>query len=118
MGQEKLVELTNRLRDLFLELKHTSQKYNTQKPLKNYSTLMEDQLFASVTSFFDKYKGIIRSQQKIFQENIGNFSKYFKEYIGNVKAKVYDRNFLSNEYYKNKISLNEKKNKKVVLDHA
>lgn len=41
-GQEKLIDLNIKLRDLFLELKHASQKFNSQKPLKNNSTLMED----------------------------------------------------------------------------
>lgn len=31
-----------------------------------------------------------------------------------MKNKINDRNFISNEYYKNKIYLNEKKNKKII----
>lgn len=39
-----------------------------------------------------------------------------KEYITSVKRKIGERNFLSNEYYKNKIYLNDRKNKKIVME--
>lgn len=35
--------------------------------------------------------------------------------MANLYKKIKERNFLSEEYYKNKIYLNEKKNKKIVL---
>jgi len=39
-----------------------------------------------------------------------------KEYLDNVAKSVDHRNFLSNEYYKAKVALNQKKNKKIVQD--
>ena len=41
---------------------------------------------------------------------------YLKEYVNNVRNKIVERNLISSEYYKNKIALNEKKNKKVILE--
>ncbi len=39
-----------------------------------------------------------------------------REYLTSVRETVNQRNFVCNEYYKNKIVLNEKKNKKLLLD--
>ena len=35
----------------------------------------------------------------------------------NVRDSLNSRNFVANEYFRNKIALNEKKNKKLLLDH-
>ena len=39
-----------------------------------------------------------------------------KEYITSVRTKIQDRNFVASEYYKSKVSLNEKKNKTIMQD--
>ena len=39
-----------------------------------------------------------------------------REYLTNMRDGIMQRNIVCNEYYKNKIALNEKKNKKLLLD--
>ena len=53
-------DVNGKFRDVFLELKNLSMKFNNSKPFRNRSNLMEDQLFASATSFFDKNSKIIK----------------------------------------------------------
>lgn len=53
----------------------------------------------------------------VFNDNIGDFFKYMREYLSNVRETITQRNFVMNEYYRNKIVLNEKKNKKLLQDN-
>ena len=59
---------------------------------------------------------IIEEQQTVVAQNIAEFFRYTREYLANVRESVNQRNFVCNEYYRHKIALNEKKNKKLLLD--
>ena len=52
----------------------------------------------------------------MFNQNVGVFHRYLKEYCFVVRENIAQRNFVSNEYYKNKILINEKKTQKLGLD--
>ena len=52
----------------------------------------------------------------MFNQNIGVFHRYLKEYCFVVRESIAQRNFVSNEYYKNKILINEKKAQRLALD--
>lgn len=112
----KLIDLNSKFKDIFFELKNTSMKFNNTKPMRNRFNMMEDTLFGSISNYFNQFDKILKKQNEIFTNNIGNYSKYMKEYLANVRKIVDQRNFFSNEYYKAKIFLNEKKNKKIVQD--
>lgn len=47
---------------------------------------------------------------------VGDFFRYIREYLSNVRDSVTQRNYVSNEYARNKLALNEKKNKRLLLD--
>lgn len=66
--------------------------------------------------FFDKNEKAMWSQIQIYSDAFGKFSVYLKEYTNNVRSKIGERNYVSSEYYKSKIFINEKKNKTIMMD--
>jgi len=59
----------------------------------------------------------LEDQKSIVANNIGDFFRYQREYLANVRETVNQRNLVANEYFRSKIALNEKKNKKLLMDH-
>lgn len=45
--------------------------------------------------------------------NLGYFNKYMREYCLTMRENIAQRNFISNEYYRNKILMNDKKTQKL-----
>ena len=68
--------------------------------------------------FFEKNEKILKSQLGLYGETFGRFSIYIKEYLSNIRNKLAEKNFLSTEFYKQKVALNEKKNRTILLDSS
>ncbi len=65
-----MISINNKFRDCFLELKNASLKFNNIKPLKNRFNIMEDQLFASTTSFFERNGNLTRKDSSKTEINL------------------------------------------------
>ena len=50
-------------------------------------------------------------EAELMKHHIGYFNRYLKEYTFSVRETISQRNFLSQEYYQHKLTLNEKKAK-------
>ena len=87
-----------------------------KKPFLNFFCPWEDALFASVKSYFETQRHIDLKRRNIISENLIEFSRIQKEAASNIKNLLNERNSVSQEYYKAKMTLIEKKNKKLELD--
>ena len=52
----------------------------------------------------------------VYNDNIADFFKYIREYLGSVRETIIQRKFIYEEYTRTKLALNEKKNRKLTLD--
>lgn len=59
---------------------------------------------------------VLEEQKNLYKKHIGDFAKYNKEYISNLRNVIDQRNNISGEYYKNKFALDERKYKKLTMD--
>lgn len=110
----KLIELNGKFGLIFGELEKSAQKHNEQKPAGQKFAQFDQFLSESFWGFFERNEKFLKNQQNLFQECLGKYSSYIKEYITSIRTKILDRNFISSEYYKAKIALNEKKNKTIM----
>lgn len=67
-------------------------------------------------SYFQSQRHIDLKRKQIVQENLIEFSKLQRQAALNIRDLLNERNSVSQEYYKAKMSLIEKKNKKLDLD--
>lgn len=108
-----LILTTERLKDAFKELQSTAMKSNAQKPFRSNFNLIEESIHSTVASFFETFAENLSESRKIFENRIQNSFRYFKDYCTKICDSVSQRNFFSNEYYKSKIALNERKAKRL-----
>lgn len=87
-----------------------------RKPFLNFFCPWEDGLFASVKSYFQSQRHIDIKRKKIVQDNLIEFAKLQRQAAINIRELLNERNCVSQEYYKAKMNLIEKKNKKLDLD--
>ena len=86
------------------------------KPFLNFFCPWEDALFGSMRNYFGHLQKLQDQQMKITEKNIIEFSRIQKAAAGNIKTLISERNIVSNDYYKAKMSLIDKKNKRLELD--
>lgn len=108
--------MKNRLEEKFAKLEKVSMMTNKKKPFLNFFCPWEDALFASVKSYFQNQRHIDTKRKNIVKENLIEFARLQKEAATNIKLLLNERNIVSQEYYKAKMNLIEKKNKKLDLD--
>lgn len=101
-----------------IEFINTAQKHNSSKMENRTFNTFDEIFFKTYNSFFEKNEKYLKNQLAYFTEAFGRLSIYLKEYLANARTKLQERNFVSSEYYKNKIALNEKKNKTILLDNT
>lgn len=89
---------------------------NQKKPFLNFFCPWEDALFGSVKSYFQSQRHIDHKRKALVEEHLIEFARLQKEAASNIKSLLNERNSVSQEYYKAKMNLIEKKNKKLELD--
>jgi hypothetical protein len=89
---------------------------NKKKPFLNFFCPWEDAMFASIKSYFQSQRHIDTKRKNIINDNLIEFAKLQKEAASNIKSLLNERNSVSQEYYRAKMNLIEKKNKKLELD--
>lgn len=89
---------------------------NKKKPFLNDYCPWEDALFGSIKNYFQSQEYIEIKKKRIIDEQLIEFSRKHKEISTNIKKLIGERNTISQEYYKAKMYLLEKKNKKLELD--
>lgn len=86
------------------------------KPFLNFFCPWEDALFGSMRTYFNHLQRLQEQQMKITEKNIIEFSRIQKAAASNIRELINERNTVSNDYYKAKMNLIEKKNKRLELD--
>ena len=108
-----LILTTERLKDAFKELQSTAIKSNAQKPFRSSFNLIEESIHSTAASFFETLAENFSESRRIFEHRVQNTFRYFKDYCTKICDSISQRNFFSNEYYKSKIALNERKAKRI-----
>lgn len=115
---KKLMVINSKIKDTLSELQSTAIKLNSAKPFRTKFNIMEDTLFSAISAYFDNYDKVLDEQKNLYKKHIGDFAKYNKEYIANLRNIIDQRNSISGEYYKNKFALDERKYKKLTMDKS
>lgn len=113
---KKLMATNSKMRDAFIELQSAALKYNTSRPIKSISNILEDSLYGSLTNFFEQNNRLLDESRKLFKQHIGHRFGYLKSYVQNVIEIIAQRNHFSLENTKYKSQLAEKKSRKLDLD--
>lgn len=110
-------DVQKKIEGKFSILERVCNLTNKQKPFLNFFCPWEDALFGSIKNFFQSQKQIEKNRKSIIKQHLIEFCKVQKEAATNIKQLLNERNSISQEYYKAKMYLMQKKNKKLELDH-
>lgn len=114
----KLTAINGRIKDTLTELQSTAIKFNAAKPFRSKYNIIEDTLFAAIAAYFDNYDKVLEEQRGLYKKHVGDFARYNKEYVGNLRAVIEQRNSVGAEYFKSKLALDERKYKKLTADRT
>ncbi len=62
--QRKLVTVNSQIKDTFIELQSVALKFNSSKPVRNLSNLIVDTVFASISTYYDNFGGLSRTDNR------------------------------------------------------
>lgn len=117
-GMTKLAAVNQSLKESLNELQNASIKANSGKLIRSKSSLVEDMIFGSMSRYFDNNAKVINQMRTVYNSNVYDYVKYMKEYVANVKECIASRKFMCDEYSRARITLSEKKNKRMTLDKS
>lgn len=115
---KKLMGINTKIKDTLSELQSASVKFNASKPFRSRYNIMEDTLFSVAAAYFDNYDKVLEEQKNLYKKHVGDYARYTKEYISNMRAVIDQRNALSGEYFKAKFALDERKYKRLTSDKS